>query len=144
MSGMGHEQSFTMAQILADERPLTDVNRSLDQVYLNAATLNVSSYQQQSLDTACLEGQQSAYSVEKLRSRTTRKLAEYFCSPDAHIRAASSATETLQDESSTANYVPFVTTVRNWPQNANEIVSLFKTEFFNRIGHKRTCASCLL
>ena len=62
MSGMGHEQSFTMAQILADERPLTDVNRSLDQVYLSAATLNVSSYQQQSLDTVCLEGQQSAIS----------------------------------------------------------------------------------
>jgi len=40
-----------------------DVNRSLDQVYLNAATLNVSSYQQQSLDSACLEGQQSAEAV---------------------------------------------------------------------------------
>jgi len=55
-----------MAQILADERPLTDVIRSLDQVYLNAATLNVSSYQQQSLDTVCLERQQSARSGRSL------------------------------------------------------------------------------
>jgi len=65
MAASGHEPSLTMAEILADERPLTDVNRSLDQVYLNAATLNVSSYQQQSLDSACLEGQQSA-----MRGRT--------------------------------------------------------------------------
>ena len=62
MSALGHEPSFTMAQILADERPLTDVNRSLEQVYRNAALLNVSSNQQQSLDTVCLEGQQSAMS----------------------------------------------------------------------------------
>ena len=60
MSALGHEPSFAIAQILADERPLTDVNRSLDQVYRNAAPLNVSSYQQQSLDTTCLEGRQSA------------------------------------------------------------------------------------
>ena len=49
-----------------------------------------------------------------------------------------SATEALQDESSTANYVPFVTTVRKWPQNANEIASIFKTEFFNRIGQQQS------
>jgi len=52
MPAMGHEPSFTMAQILADERPLTDVIRSLDQVYLGAATLNVRSYSSHSIPLA--------------------------------------------------------------------------------------------
>jgi hypothetical protein len=79
-----------------------------------------------------------AYSVEKLHFRTTRNLAGNFRSREAHIEAALSATETLQDEVLTANYAPFITTVRKWSQNANEIASFFKAEFFNRIGRKQT------
>ena len=53
-----------------------------------------------------------AYSVEKLCFRTTRKFAQDFRSREARIAAALSATEALQNESSRANHVPFVTTVR--------------------------------
>ncbi len=39
---------------------------------------------------------------------------------------------------------PLVHTVRNAVQIANKIAALFKTEFFNRIGQKRTVTSCLV
>lgn len=51
--------------------------------------------------------QVSVNSVEKLYSRTTRNFSEYSCAPGARVTVTSSATETLQDESLTANYVPF-------------------------------------
>jgi hypothetical protein len=91
-------------------------------------------FKTQDFEIAAMNDRLPIYSVEKLCSKTTRKLTEYSCSPDAHIRAASLTTEALQDEQSADYYGPFVATVGNWPQNANKIVSLFKTEFFNSIG----------
>ena len=81
---------------------------------------------------------QLAYSVEKLRITIIRKFKGIFQSPGAQVTDQSCRSELRQAGFSYDFCYPLVTTVHNAAQIANEIVAHFKTEFFNRIGQKRT------
>ena len=73
--------------------------------------------------------------VEKLRITMTRKFIGIFRLPGAQISDQLCRSELRQAEFSYDFCYPLVPTVRNAAQIANKIVALFKTEFFNRIGH---------
>ena len=75
------------------------------------------------------------YSVEKLRFRRTEKFVMNLIARAAQITVAFSASEALLGGFSLAIYHPLVSRVDKWAQIANEIFALFKTEFFNSIGH---------
>ena len=68
----------------------------------------------------------------------TRKFIGIFRLPGAQITDQLCRSELRQAEFSYDFCYPLVPTVRNAAQIANKIAALFKTEFFNRIGHKRT------
>ena len=80
-----------------------------------------------------LKGRNTPNTVEKLCFRTARKFLEIFRSPGARITNQFCGSEVRQDGFSWAFYYPLVSSVRNDAQNANKIVALFKTEFFNSI-----------
>ena len=78
------------------------------------------------------------YSVEKLCFSAARKIIGIFRLPGARITDQLCGSESRQAEFSWDFYYPLVSTVRNAAQIANKIAAVFKTEFFNRIGQKRT------
>jgi len=78
-----------------------------------------------------------ADSVEKLDFTTARKLLGIYRLPGARITDRLCRSEVRQAGFSCDFCYPLVTTVRNAAQIANEIVALFKPEFFNTIGRKR-------
>ena len=89
-------------------------------------------------DSLQLECPLVAYSVEKLRITMIRKFKGIFHSPGARITDQLCRSELHQARFSYDFCYPLVHTVRNTVQIANKIATDFKTEFFNRIGHKRT------
>ena len=84
------------------------------------------------------KGPVSAYSVEKLRIRMIIKLKGIIQSPGARITDQLCRSESRQAGFSCGFCYPLVSTVLNAAQIANKIAAHFKTEFFNRIGTKRT------
>jgi len=77
-------------------------------------------------------------SVEKLRITMTRKFIGICRLPGAQITDQLCRSELRQAGFSYGFCYPLVHTVRNAAQIANKIIVNFKTEFFNRIGHKRS------
>jgi len=73
-------------------------------------------------------------SVEKLCFTTARKFLGIFRLPDARITDQFCGSEVRQAGFSWDFYYPLITSVQNDAQIANEIVALFKSEFFNTIG----------
>jgi hypothetical protein len=76
--------------------------------------------------------------VEKLRITMTRKFIGIFRLPGALTTDQLYRSELRQAGFSCDFCYPLVPTVRNAAQIANKIAAFFKTEFFNRIGQKRT------
>jgi hypothetical protein len=74
-----------------------------------------------------------AYSVEKLRITTIRKIKVIFHSPGARIRSQLCSSKLRQAGFSYDYCYPLVHTVRNAAHIANKIAEHFKIEFFNRI-----------
>ena len=71
--------------------------------------------------------------VEKLCFSAARKFKGIFQLPGAQVSDQLCASESRQAEFSCDFYYPLVSTVRIAAQIANEIATLFKTEFFNSI-----------
>jgi hypothetical protein len=74
--------------------------------------------------------------VEKLCFTTARKFLGIYRLPGARITDRLCRSEVRQAGLSCDFCYPLVTTVRNAAQIANEIVALFKPEFFNSIHAK--------
>ena len=72
-------------------------------------------------------------SVEKLCFTTARKFLGIFRLPGARITDQFCGSEVRQAGFSWDFYYPLITSVQNDAQIANEIVALFKSEFFNTI-----------
>ncbi len=79
-----------------------------------------------------------AYSVEKLRFSAARKFTRIFRLPGARVTDQSCRSESRQAGFSCDFCYPLVPTVLNVAKIANKIAAILKTEFFNRIGRKRT------
>jgi len=73
-----------------------------------------------------------------------RKFKGIFQSPGARITDQLCRSESRQAGFSCGFCYPLVNTVLNVAQIANKIAAHFKTEFFNRIGRKRTLKSTIL
>ena len=71
--------------------------------------------------------------VEKLCYTTARKFLGIFRLPGARITDQFCGSEVRQAGFSWDFYYPLITSVQKYAQIANEIVALFKSEFFNSI-----------
>jgi len=83
-----------------------------------------------------LNGRFTPNSVEKLCFTTARKFLGIFRLPGARITDQFCGSEVRQAGFSWDFYYPLITSVQNDAQIANEIVALFKSEFFNTIEGK--------
>ena len=88
-----------------------------------------------------IEGQLTAYFVEKLRFSAIRNFTRIFRLPGARVTDQSCRFELRQAGFSFDFCYPLVHTVRNVAQIANKIAAILKTEFFNRIGQKQSLIS---